>query len=647
VKKVKPYISKIQIAQTGPTSNNNEFTSSKGGPIVGIGASAGGLETFTQLLTEIPCDTGMAFVLIQHLDPTHASFLTEALSKTTQMPVCEIEDGMKASPNSVYVIPPGSDVGILHGQFTLFPREKTIRKPHMAIDFFFRALAVDCRNQAIGVVLSGTATDGTEGLRAIKAENGVTFAQDPKSAKFDGMPQSAVNAEVVDFCLPIPELAIELTRLAHHPYISGRGGDPLSQPKDAQDLQKVFVLLRTIAGIDFSEYKPPTIKRRLARRLVLLKIDSLQNYIKFLQITPDEVKLLAADILIHVTSFFRDPEVFKNLQTNVFPEIAKSKNLSSPIRIWVTGCSSGEEVYSTAISLLEFLGERSSKHPIQIFGSDISEPMIEKARQGFYSDSSLRDINPERLRRFFVKVQGGYRINKLIRDLCVFVRHDLACDPPFSKLDLVTCRNVLIYFEQPLQKRIISTFHYCLNQPGFLVLGRSENISSHQHLFYVLDKTNKIFSREAVTSQLRFSTIQNNSIEKPLLPSIQSGLGRPAFDVVKQADNLLLSQYAPSGAVINAQMEVLQYRGDTSLYLQSPPGQPQLNLLKMVREGLFSALKMALVQAKEKMTIIRKDGLQFKQNSILQNCNLVVIPFTRPPESKELYFLVLFEAAPS
>jgi two-component system CheB/CheR fusion protein len=611
-------------------------------PTVGIGASSGGLETFTHLLKELPTDTGMAFVLIQHLDPNHPSLLTEALSRATKMPVREITEGMKIDPNSVFVTPPAFDIGIAEGHFKLTPRDKSPRA-HLSIDFFFRALAEDCGKRAIGIVLSGTANDGTEGLRAIKAANGVTFAQDPKSAKFHGMPQSAVNAEVVDFCLTVPKIAQELVRLARHPFIAGDLAEPLFQLSDEQELQRIFVLLRATTGVDYSEYKPPTIRRRLARRMALLKTDTLKDYIKYLQENPEEIKALGSDVLIHVTSFFRDPEVFQKLITTTFPEIIKHKSPGAAIRIWVTGCSSGEEVYSVAISLLEFLGENSSKYPIQLFGSDISERMIEKARTALYSDASLFDMDKSRLKRFFIKVDGGYKINKLVRDICVFVRHDLAKDPPFSKLDLVTCRNVLIYFEPVLQKRIIATFHYCLNQPGFMVLGRTESISTQQHLFATVDKTNKIFSREAVTSQLKFVTMQNTSTTKSFIQPVLVEAGHPIVDIGKQIDNLLLTKYSPAGVLINEQMEIIQYRGQTSNFLQPPPGQPQLNLFKMVREGLFTGLKVALGQAKKKMTIVQKDGLEFKHNGILKRCNLVVIPVTKLAGSKEALFLILFE----
>lgn len=611
-------------------------------PTVGIGASAGGLEVFTQLLQELPPDTGMAFVLIQHLDPTHSSILSEALGKHTQMQVQEITDGMRILPNQVFVIPPGNDIGILGGLFALFARDQTSRRPQMPIDFFFRALAAECGSRAIGVVLTGTASDGTEGLRAIKAENGVTLVQDPKTAKFDGMPQSAVNAEVADFTLPVTELAQELVHLSRHPYIAGRKTEVLSQPSDDHEMQKVFVLLRTAVGIDFSEYKPPTIKRRLARRMALLKIDRLSEYIKHLQNSPEEIKSLASDFLIHVTTFFRDPDAFEKLKKKVFPQILKKKPAEAPIRIWVTGCSSGEEVYSIAIALIEFLGDHEIKHPIQMFGSDLSERMIEIARAGIYSDSALRDVSPERLSRFFIKTEGGHRISGRIRDLCIFLRHDLARDPAFSKLDLVTCRNVLIYFEPVLQRRILSTFHYCLNEGGFLLLGHTESILSQDQFFVPVDKTSKLFKRAAVTSQLRFPTMQNTPMKSQPFRS-GTRMWSPPIDIVKQVDSLLLSEFAPAGVLVNERTEVLQYRGKTGAYLEAPPGHPQLNLLKMVREGLFSPLKSALTQAKERDARVRKDGVTFKYDGRLRSCNLIITPVEGMSGAKDRLFLVLFE----
>lgn len=612
-------------------------------PIVGIGASAGGLETFAQLLKGIPADTGMAFVFIQHLDPTHSSFLTKALNAATPMPVHEIRDGMAVAPDHVYVIPPGFDLDIAHGVLRLTPRSKEEGNWHLPIDSFFRSLAVNCEKWAIGIVLSGNATDGTEGLRAIQGGGGFTFAQEPSSAKFIGMPESAVNAGVVDFSLTIPQLSAELVRISQHLYYSGRSSDPFSDPRNEQDFKKIVDLLKSTAGIDFNEYKPATTKRRITRRMALLHIETLADYLNFLRKDAAEPRALCADILIHVTSFFRDPEAFKKLQKDIFPEIRKHKE-GRPIRIWVAGCSSGEEVYSLAISLLESLGENSPRLSAQIFGSDISEKMIEKCRAGFYPESQMRNISPERIKRFFVKVEGGYRISRMVRDLCVFVHHDLARDPPFSKLDLITCRNVLIYFDQPLQKRILSTFHYCLNQPGFLLLGRAENVSGHQRLFSVEDKVNKIFSRTAVPSQLRFAMPREaNSAAKQAVEKI-SAEAQPSATLVKVVEGVLLANYSPCGVVINERMEVIQFRGKTSLYLEHPPGEPETNLLKMAKEGLFVDLEMTIAKAKKEKKTARKENVRLKiSGKEFHLCNIVVIPIAAPTSLGGRLFLVLFE----
>jgi two-component system CheB/CheR fusion protein len=469
-------------------------------PIVGVGASAGGLEAFTQLLEELPSDTGMAFVLIQHLDATHASFLADALAKTSEMPISQAVDGERVEPNHVYVIPPNADLAILHGALTLLPRPSQGRRPHLPIDFFLRSLAAERGSHAIGVILSGTASDGTEGLRAIKGEDGITFVQEPRSAKFEGMPRSAIDAGVVDYSLQIHELAQELVRLSRHPYVSANQFPP--PRRDEITLNKIFVLVRSAVGVDFSEYKAPTFDRRLARRMALRKVDVLADYLALLQEDPNEVHSLYEDILIHVTSFFRDAEVFEGLKAQVFPSLLSAKADGASLRFWVAGCSLGEEVYSLAIALLEFLGNAASTRPIQIFGSDVSEKAIERARSGVYPDAALRDVSDERRRRYFTKLDAGFRINKTVRDLCVFVRHDLARDPPFSKLDLVSCRNVLIYFGPALQKRVLPTLHYALNQGGILLLGRTESIAGFGQLFEPLDKAHKFFLRSASASAL-------------------------------------------------------------------------------------------------------------------------------------------------
>ncbi|HXM38219.1 MAG TPA: chemotaxis protein CheB [Gemmatimonadales bacterium] len=614
-------------------------------PIVGIGASAGGLEAFSQLLGEIPAKLGMAFVLIQHLDPTHPSSLVEALARKTPMPVHEIQDGMLVEPGNIYVIPPNAEVSLLQGAFAVTARKTRPGKMHLPIDVFFRALAAERRSQAIGVVLSGTASDGTEGLRAIKAEGGVTLVQEPTTAKFSGMPDSAISAGVVDVSLPIPDLAQELIRLARHPYMFGPVVEPPPQQGNEADFRRILVTLRDAVGVDFGEYKDSTIRRRLARRMAVRKSETLQDYAALLLENGEETQAFFDDLLIHVTSFFRDPKVFEVLKARVFPEILKHKHARDAIRMWVTGCSTGEEVYSLAICLSEFLGDARAKRPIQIFGTDLSEAAVGKARAGVYPESAVASLRPEQLQRFFTRAEEGYRISKFIRDLCVFVRHDLGRDPPFSKLDLISCRNLLIYFNPALQQRALDTFHYCLNTPGFLVLGHSENVPGREDLFSVVDKTNKIFARTAVTKKLRHSGRRKGSTtgaagvtQLPAEPVV------PVVDVSRQVDNLLLAQYAPPGVIVNERWEVLEFRGRTAPYLEPPPGQPQVSLLKMVREGLLSELRVALRHAKEEMTTIRREGVRVEAEGASRICSIVVVPLVAAPDRKERLFAVLFES---
>ncbi|MBX3185822.1 MAG: PAS domain-containing protein [Labilithrix sp.] len=602
------------------------------------------MESFAELLRSLPRDAGMAFVLIQHLDPKHPSYLSEALSRFTSVPVHEIRDEMRVEPNHVYVIPSDSDVGILHGALTLLPRRTEERKPHLPIDFFFKALAADRGNQAIGVVLSGMGSDGTEGLRAIKAAEGVTFAQVPGSAAFSGMPEAAVKGGVVDFVLPIPELARELVRVVHHPFLRGRDVDVLTDPSDESDLKKVLVLIRNQVGADFSEYKLASIRRRIARRMALRRLTTLREYVHALRDDSAEIKGLFEDILIHVTSFFRDGEAFERLKEHVFPEILRQKrDHGGAIRIWSVGCSTGEEVYSLVMPLLELLDEENASDvPVQVFGTDIGERAIEKARAGWYPDAAVRDIRSERLARFFTKHErGGYSIAKSVRERCAFVRHDVTSDPPFSKLDLVSCRNVLIYLGPELQKRVLATFHFALNEPGFLLLGRAENVVDSSSLFRLVDKENKIFARTAVKSTLHLSSVREMQITPQApVPGARAG---PPLDIVRRSESLLLDAYAPPGVIVNERMEILHFRGRTGPYLEPAPGQPQHDLIKMARKGLAPDIRIAISEAKQRKTAVRRVGVHFEQNGAAGVCSVVVLPIASPPESREATFAVLFE----
>ncbi|MBI2393104.1 MAG: hypothetical protein HYV09_26200 [Deltaproteobacteria bacterium] len=535
-----------RVSAPGSEESHAESERSRAFPIVAVGASAGGLEAFTELLRVLPEHSGMAFVLVQHLDPSHASYLSEALAKVTKIPVTEIRDGMVVERDHVYVVPSNADVGILKGALTLFPRPE--RRPHLPIDFFMSALAADCGSQALGVVLSGTGSDGSEGLRAIKAGGGVAFAQEPRSAKFRGMPEAAIDTGVVDFLLPIPELVRELLRIGHHPFVLRRADEVLAGGAEDVELKKVFVLVRNAVGVDFSDYKATSVRRRLARRMALRQVATISDYLLLLREDPNEVQALCADMLIHVTTFFRDPAAFEKLKERAFPEILEAKRNGGKIRVWSAGCSTGEEAYSLVIALMEFLAEENASDiPIQLFGTDISERAIERARSGFYAEGVTRDVGVERLSRYFTKVDGGgYRINRAVRERCAFVKHDVTSDPPFSKIDLVSCRNLLIYFGQELQKRVLATLQFSLGHPGFLLLGHAESIVDGTDLFSVVDKENKIFERTAVKTALRVAAARDVYPVGANAPEggVRASTPGPG-DVVRRTESLLLEQYAP------------------------------------------------------------------------------------------------------
>ena len=461
-------------------------------PIVGIGASAGGLTAFTELLSHLPSDTGMGFVLIQHLSPDSKSLLSEILARVTQMPVIEVQDGMSVEPNHVYIIPPNSKMILAQNLLRLTPRDQN-RGMHMTVDAFFNSLAAERGSKGIGVILSGAAGDGAQGLKAIKVAGGITFAQCEETAQVSSMPSTAAATGDVDFILSPEAIAAELVEISCHPYVTRVTLEATVEKAKNENVQRnIFLLLRSATGIDFTDYKQTTLKRRILRRMALYKFDILEDYVKYLQDNPKEVEALSQEFLIHVTSFFRDPEAFQALKEQVFPRIMLDRAPDDPIRIWVPGCSTGEEVYSIAICLLEFLDDQPALPTIQIFGTDVSDLAIEKARLGIYIPSLVDQITPERIRRFLVKVEGGYEISKSVRQMCVFAKQNLLADPPFSHLDLISCRNVLIYFGTALQKQVIPLFHYNLNPTGFLILGTSETTGEGSDLFKLVDKKQKI-----------------------------------------------------------------------------------------------------------------------------------------------------------
>ncbi len=614
-------------------------------PIVGIAASAGGLEAFTQLLSHLPTDTGMAFVLIQHLSPDHKSLLTEILDRATSLPVREVKDGTAVGPNQVYVIPPNTKMILSKGLLQLSPREKVFGK-YMPGDAFFTSLAADRGHKAIAVVLSGSDGDGSLGLKAVKAVGGVTFAQCEDTAKFDSMPNTAIATGNVDFVLPPEKIAEELVNLSRNPMLARSlpliVTDEPPQPGDA--LATIFSLLRSATGVDFSQYKLNTVDRRIQRRMLLYKLERLDDYVAYLQDHPNEIKALYEEILIHVTSFFRDPQAFEMLKTRVFPAIVQNKSVESPIRIWVAGCSTGEEVYSIAICLLEFLADQALQIPIQIFATDISELAISKARAGIYAENQMVEVSPERRHRFFYGVEGGsYQITKAARELCVFACQNLGNDPPFSNLDLISCRNLLIYLSDPLQKRIMPIFHYSLKPTGFLLLGTSESTGQYSDLFTLVEKKWKIYARKVTVTRPTFSVspskypIAKVNTPQPMQAPIE-------FNLEKKVDQLIVNHYAPVSVVIDGQMQVLQLRGDIDRYLKLVSGVANFNLFKLVRDGLLIELQSAVHQAQQEQVPVTKNGLQLEDGDRSRAVSLQVIPF-KVPTTEEQRFLVLFEEA--
>jgi len=613
--------------------------------IVGVGASAGGLEAFRQLLAHVPDRSGLAFVLVQHLEATRASQLSDVLATSTTMRVAQAEDGVGVEPDHVYVIPPGTQMAIEGGVLRLSPLEGDERRPTLPIDHFFHSLAADRGRHAIGVVLSGNASDGTSGLSAIRESGGITFAQDPRSARVGAMPRSAIDAGVVDFCLPLPAMGIELARLSHHPYLA-RGEPVPPTPAGAASLAEVVALVRTGTGVDFGEHKPATFKRRLARRMVVTKAKDLAAYLELLREDPAEIRLLHDDLLIKVTSFFRDEHAFDELKTVAFPAILKDKAPGSPVRAWVVGCATGEEVYSLAISLIEHLGDNPSGHPILIFGSDLDEKAIDRARAGLYPDSAVQRLGEERLKRFFVRTERGWRVGKAVRELCIFVRHDVARDPPFSRLDLVTCRNVLIYFGLALQRRVLAAAHYCLHQPGFLLLGPTEGTVGLAKWFSSSGKGEGLFSRKPGRSTFRFAP-RAGSIPFGRLTSGAEGVPPPRTEtsLARQTDGAVLERYGPPGVVVNDRMEVVQFRGRTGPYLEPPVGEPQSQLLKMARSGLAAPLRIAIAQARRTSAVVRKENVRIDGDAAGRACDLVVLP-VQASEGGDGAFVVLFEERP-
>ena len=606
--------------------------------IVGIGASAGGLEALTALLSHVHLD-GVAFVVIQHLAPRHESLLPALLARISNVNVVAAADGMRVDANQVYVIPPNSDLAILHGVLHVMtpPRSALPHGPHLPVDYFFRSLAADQGPRSIGIVLSGTGSDGTFGLKAIKEAGGITFAQEPSTAKYDGMPRNAIESGWADFSLAPESIAQELQNVSQHPYLS-RARQPGPHPQE--NVAKLVVLMREAFGNDLSYYKSTTVDRRIERRMALHKIEKVSDYTKYVQGNPDELRLLYQDMLISVTSFFRDTEPFDVLKARVFPRLLENKEKGAHLRIWVPACSTGEEAYSIAIALLEHLGERAPDYRLQVFGTDVDETSIQHARRGIYPQNIALDVSPERLQRFFVKKDSDYQVARRIRDMVVFSNQNVTKDAPFSRLDLITCRNLLIYLRSGMQKKLLRILHYALLPSGFLMLGTSETVGESSEYFSLLDRKNKIYARRnvAATAKLDFGFgVQSADTAPAIQPNVAQ---RSANSLATVADRKILELYGPAGVVVNEELDIIHIRGRTGPYLEPMPGAPSFSILRLARPEVHVDLRRALHEAKlrnERASVetrLTEDG---KTRAV----EIEVVPVIEP-DTRSRCFLVLF-----
>jgi len=626
--------------------------------IVGIGASAGGLQAVSRLLERLPPNTGMAYVLVEHLDPSRPSHLADLLSRKSPMSVTEATDGTAIEPDHVYVIPPGKDMTVVEGQLRLTSRTEAAGR-HLPIDAFMRSLADDLGERSIGVILSGSAADGRLGLTAIKSSGGLTFAQDPPSAEFPSMPASAIAAGVVDFVLRPEEIATELARIAAHPHLaacdvtaSREAAPTVAEPEhDDEAFGEVFSLLRAAFGVDFSAYKMTTVRRRVARRMLLRRSADLGEYIHALREDPDEVDALYHDILIMVTEFFREPDTFAVLRERVFPAILDDVGNDAPVRLWVPGCATGEEAYSLAITLLDVMVQTGLSRPLKLFATDINERDLRIARRGTYPESIASVVAPELLQRFFVRDGAGYQISKNVRGLCVFARHDLTRDPPFANLDLVSCRNLLIYLTADLQRRVVPVLHYALRPRGYLVLGRSESLGRHNRLFDVIDGKQKIFAKKPGSSGAGPMVIPTGW---PNARAGKTGVASPKLDptptgtrgLLEEADKAVLAAFSPPGVTVDSDLVVVDIRGRTDPYLRIRPGRPSLGLLDLVHEDLLGKVRSGLAEAKRtgEKVIIRAAGVA--EGEERHTVDVHVLPFDSKPGDR--HYVVLFdEIAPA
>jgi len=644
--------SQAETAESPP----REANTASAFPIVGIGASAGGLAAFEAFFSGMPAeaDPGMAFVLVQHLAPDHKSILSDLVKRYTRMQVFDVTDGMVVQPNCTYIIPPNYDMAFLNGSLQLLEHVVS-RGLRMTIDFFFRSLAQDQHERAICIVLSGTGSDGSLGVRAVKGEGGMVMAQNPESTDFSGMPSNAIATGLVDYILPPAEMPARLIAYAAHAF--GNKIRRTSPPSvTAEDiLKKVCILLRDSTGHDFSQYKRNTLTRRVERRMAVHQIDRVEDYLRHLRQSPSEAQALFRDLLIGVTNFFRDPEAFAVLETQVIPQLFAAKESGAPVRVWVCGCASGEEAYSIAILLQEHLETLKKAFKAQIFATDIDPRAIEHARSGVYPASIAADVTPERLSRFFSldPQSGTYRIEKIIRDLLVFSEQDVIKDPPFSKIDLISCRNLLIYLNRDLQKKLLPLFHYALNPNGMLFLGTSESIGEFASLFAVLDRKQKIYRRQVDRPGTIYPSL-GRFIPPLATPVVHTRLAREDRGTVSRSnlreitEQSLVAHYAQVGVLVDNRGEILHIYGRTGRYLEPASGDAGMNILAMAREGLRPTLTAAFYRVITQQQPVSHPGLQVKTNGDFHTVNLHLRPATGQDGALlPGLFLVVIEESPT
>jgi len=617
--------------------------------IVGIGVSGGGLEAMQGFLKRMPADSGISFVLVAHLDPTHSSIMGELLKKYTQMDVLQAGDRMPVRANCLYVIPPGKDMAIMNGALQLL-EPHIMRGMRHPIDFFFRSLAKDQGERAACIIMSGAGTDGTLGLKDIKGEGGMVMVQEPGTASYDGMPKSAVDTGLADFILPPAEMPEQLLNYVRHPYIIAAEKRDALMHKISDNLDKVMLLIRNQTGHDFSHYKENTVIRRVERRMNVNQIADVSNYVSYLQRNSVEVELLFRELLIGVTNFFRDPEAFEALKKKIFPDLFRDRPPAQTLRVWVPGCSTGEEAYSLAMVISECMEKTRKNFGVQIFATDIDSGAVEKARAGIYAESIASDVSPERLQRFFTKGDNTYQIKKAVREMVVFAAQDVIKDPPFTRLDLVCCRNLLIYLSPKIQKKLLPLFQFVLNPEGFLFLGSSETIGEAAELFSVVDKKWKIFKRKSAPrvrpELLAFPALHPmvKDITEAQRTGVEARTGEP-HEVGEVARQLLLEDFAPPCVVINEKHNILYIHGKTGKYLEPAPGEARLNILDMAREGLEYELGKTIRKAVTQKKRAASDGARVKYGASFHTVDIEVKPITKPEQLKGLY-LVVFKEAP-